>query len=133
MGRFGGVSAVTGMALPATGSRHLAAEVATLLGMCTSSDARMRQLAVKNLCTCHVRSDYDEVWSCLFRLLDDPDEHVRIDVVHALTDSTPKLRVPAVVDALRGRYQDPDPRVRRRIHKILAWHRRTGTLSDAAS
>ncbi|MDQ6614798.1 MAG: HEAT repeat domain-containing protein [Actinomycetota bacterium] len=99
---------------------------------CSSDDARIRQLAAKNLCTCHVRSDDDAVWSQLFRLMSDPDDHVRSDALHALTDSTPTVRVSAVVDALNARYDDPDPRLRRQIRKILALYRRTGKLSDAA-
>ena len=101
------------------------------LALSTSADGRIRQLAVKNLCTCHTRSDDDEVWSHLFRLLNDPDGQVRRDAVHAVTDSTPPARVEAVVDALGSRYQDPDRHLRRRIRKILAIYRRTGALTDA--
>ncbi len=64
--------------------------------------------------------------------MSDPDDHVRSDALHALTDSTPTVRVSAVVDALNARYDDPDPRLRRQIRKILALYRRTGKLSDAA-
>ena len=43
-------------------------------------------------------------------LVEDPDPLVRGDVIHALTDSTPAPRVPAVIQALESRHNDPDER-----------------------
>jgi hypothetical protein len=62
----------------------------------------------------------------------DPDPLVRRDVIHALTDSTPAPRVPAVIQALKSRHNDPDERTRRRVRKTLAHYRRTGRVTDAA-
>ncbi|HWM97045.1 MAG TPA: hypothetical protein VNO54_08310 [Streptosporangiaceae bacterium] len=53
-------------------------------------------------------------------------------MIHALTDSTPAPRVPAVIQALESRHNDPDERIRRRVRKTLAHYRRTGKVTDAA-
>ncbi len=53
-------------------------------------------------------------------------------MIHALTDSTPALRVTAVIQALESRHNDPDERIRRRVRKTLAHYRRTGKVTDAA-
>jgi hypothetical protein len=57
---------------------------------------------------------------------------VRGDVLHAITDSTPALRVAAVVQALESRHNDPDKRIRRQVRKILAHYRRTGKITGEA-
>ncbi len=62
----------------------------------------------------YVRADDDRVWTRLLELVADPDPPVRGDVIHALTDSTPAPRVPAVIQALESRHNDPDERIRRR-------------------
>jgi HEAT repeat protein len=79
-----------------------------------------------------VRADDDRVWTRLLELVEDPDPLVRGDVIHALTDSTPAPRVPAVIQALDSRRNDPDERIRRRVRKTLAHYRRTGKVTDAA-
>ena len=53
-------------------------------------------------------------------------------MIHAITDSTPASRVPAVIQALESRHNDPDVGIRRRVRKTLAHYRRTGKLTDAA-
>jgi hypothetical protein len=72
------------------------------------------------------------VWARLLELVEDPDPLVRGDVIHALTDSTPLLRVPVVIQALESRRNDPDERICRRVRKTLAHYRRTGKVTDAA-
>ena len=58
--------------------------------------------------------DADRVWTRLLELAADPDPRVRGDVIHAITDSTPTHRVPAVIQALGFRHNDPDAGIRRR-------------------
>jgi hypothetical protein len=70
--------------------------------------------------------------TCALELTEDPDPRVRGDVIHALTDSTPAPRVPAVIQALESRHNDPDVGIRRRVRKTLAHYRRTGKVTDAA-
>jgi hypothetical protein len=76
-----------------------------------------------------------DCWSCPGARragLGDPDARVRGDVIHAITDSTPASRVPAVIQALESRHNDPDVGIRRQVRKTLAHYRRTGKVTDAA-
>jgi HEAT repeats len=132
VGRFGKIARNVGVGLPAEDSRTAGDAVDQLLELSRSEDGRVRQLACRNLCTCHVRADIDRVWVRLLELIDDPDREVRGDVIHALTDSTPAPRVADVVQALESRHNDPDPGIRRQVRKTLARYRRTGKVTDAA-
>jgi hypothetical protein len=132
VGRWKKVADKAGFGLPAEDRRIAEDELDGLLELSWSKDASARQLACRNLCTCHVRADYDRVWTRLLELVEDPDPLVRGDVIHAITDSTPASRVPAVVLALESRHNDPDEGIRRRVRKTLAHYRRTGKVTDAA-
>jgi uncharacterized protein (DUF2336 family) len=117
--------------MPTPGSRLDETQIDALLDLTRSEDTRERQLAAKNLCTCHLQRDDPRVGVTLLSMLDDPEPSVRLDVLHALTDSTPRERVLAVVAALERRWSDPDPKVRRRIRGTLNYYRRSGRLTDA--
>lgn len=132
MGHFSKVAEKAGIGLPADHRRTPEDALDGLLQLSRSQDSRARQLACRNLCTCHVRADVDRVWTRLTELAADPDPLVRSDVIHALTDSTPATRIPAVIQALESRRNDPDERIRRRVRKTLAHYRRTGKVTDAA-
>jgi HEAT repeats len=132
VGRWSKIAEKAGVGLPA-GEGHTARDAFDgLLDLSRSQDSRARQLACRNLCTCHVRANDDRVWTRLLELVTDPDPRVRGDVIHAITDSTPAPRVPAVIQALESRHNDPDARIRRRVRKTLAHYRRTGKVTDAA-
>jgi HEAT repeats len=118
--------------LPAGEGRTAKDAIDGLLELSRSEESRVRRLACKNLCTCHVRADDERVWTRLLELAGDPDPQVRGDVIHALTDSTPASRVPAVIQALESRRNDPDAGIRRQVRKTLAHYRRTGKVTDAA-
>lgn len=118
--------------MPTGEGRTAKDDIDGLLELTWSEESRVRQLACRNLCTCHVRADDGRVWTRLLELLGDPDPEVRGDVIHAITDSTPAPRVPAVVLALESRHNDPDAGIRRRVRKTLAHYRRTGKVIDAA-
>jgi HEAT repeat protein len=132
VGRFSKIAEKVGVGLPVDGRRTAEDAIDRLLELSRSEESRARQLACRNLCTCHVQADDDRVWTRLLELVDDPDRLVRGDVIHAITDSTPATRVPAVVHALESRHNDPDERIRRRVRKTLAHYRRTGQVTDAA-
>jgi HEAT repeat protein len=132
MGKWSKIAEKAGVGLPADDRRTAEDALDGLLELSRSEESRVRQLACKNLCTCHVRADDDRVWTRLLELIEDPDPEVRGDVIHALTDSTPAPRVPAVIRALESRHNDPDEGIRRRIRKTLAHYRRTGKITDAA-
>lgn len=114
-----------------SGQRTPIEDRSRLIDACASHSAGERQVALRNLCTCHVQADDDTVWETLLRMLDDDSVKVRTEAVHAVTDSTPRIRVPVVVDALEARRNESDPKLRRRIRKVLAHYRRTGVLTDA--
>jgi hypothetical protein len=126
VGRFSRIAEKVGVGLPAGDRRTAEDALDGLLELSRSQESRARQLACKNLCTCHVRTDDDRFWTRLLELAGDPDPLVRGDLIHALTDSTPGPRVPAVIQALETRHNDPDERIRRRVRKTLAHYRRTG-------
>jgi len=132
MGRFTRIEARVGVGLPVEGTRTPPGALDRLLELSRGEDSRDRQLACRNLCTCHVRADHDRVWARLLEMVADPDPDVRGDVIHSLTDSTPAARVQAVVRALESRHNDPDDRIRRQVRKILARYRRTGKITDSA-
>ena len=132
VGKFKKIAEKAGVSLPAVEGRTAKDAIDGLLELSRSVESRARQLACRNLCTCHVRADDDRVWTRLLELVQDPDPLVRGDVLHAITDSTPAARVPAVIQALESRHNDPDVGIRRQIRKILAHYRRTGKVTDEA-
>jgi len=132
VGKFNRIAEKAGVGLPSDDRRTAKDALDDLLKLSRSEETRARQLACRNLCTCHVRADDERVWIRLLELVEDPDPLVRGDVIHAITDSTPAPRVPAVIRALESRHNDPDQRIRRRIRKTLAHYRRTGKITDAA-
>ena len=132
MGRLDAAAQRLAVARPSSRARTPVADRERLIGACASSDDAERQIALRNLCTCHVQADDDEVWATLLHMLDDPSPKVRTEAVHAVTDSTPATRVETVAAALEQRRDDADPKLRRRIRKTLAHYHRTGKLTDAA-
>jgi len=132
VGRWSKIAEKTGAGVPAGEGRTAKDALDGLLELSWSQESRARQLACRNLCTCHVRGDDNRVWTRLLELVGDPDPRVRGDVIHAITDSTPAPRVPAVIQALESRHNDPDAAIRRRVRKTLAHYRRTGKVTDAA-
>jgi hypothetical protein len=132
VGRWRKIAEKAGAGLPAAEGRTAKDAIDGLLELSRSEDSQVRQLACRNLCTCHVRADDGRVWARLLELVADVDPGVRGDVIHAITDSTPGSRVPAVIQVLESRHNDPDAGIRRRVRKTLAHYRRTGKVTDAA-
>jgi hypothetical protein len=76
-----------------------------------------------------VQVDDDRVWNRLLEMAGDEDPKVRGDVFHALCDGSPRSRQAEIVDVLEGMQQDSDPKLRRRVRKLLAHHRATGEIN----
>jgi hypothetical protein len=76
-GRFSRIARKVGVGLPAGDRRTAEDALDGLLELSRSEESRARQLACKNLCTCHVRADDDRVWTRLLELAGDPDPLVR--------------------------------------------------------
>ena len=51
-----------------------------------SDDPSERLEAARNLCPCHVRRRVDEAWDALYRMMEDPDDDVRVAAYHTLED-----------------------------------------------
>jgi hypothetical protein len=59
----------------------------------------------------------------------DDDFQVRSTVLHVLCDGSPRSREQEVVAALQRLQHDPDVGLRRRVRKVLAQYRRSGTVN----
>ena len=129
MGKYAHAIAKTGLPIPGGGACTPESEIPRILELTYDEDVKVRRLAAKNLCGCHVRADHPEVWERVYELLDDPDAGVRSDAVHALGDSSPTHLAPRTAAALEGLYNDPDPVLRKRVRKVVNAYRRTGRVN----
>ena len=129
MGKYAHAMAKTGLGLPGPGVCTTGDEIPKLLELTYDDDPKVRSLAAKNLCGCHVRADHPEIWDRIVELLADPEPQVRADAVHALGDSSPRHRAHDFAAALEPLYHDPDPHLRKRVRKVLTAYRRTGSVN----
>ena len=129
MGKYAHAMAKTGLPLPGGDACTAGADIPRLLELTYDDDPKVRRLAAKNLCGCHVRADHPEIWDRVLELLGDPDAGVRADAVHALGDSSPNHRVHDFAAALEPLYNDPDPHLRKRVRKVIMAYRRTGSVN----
>lgn len=126
--------AATGVGLPVRGERRTAEQTRKFLELTYDSDPRVRQVAIRNLCPCHIQGDVPEVWDRLLELSEDPDDGVRHDVLHTLVDGSPRRLRLAVVEVLERLARDPSIRRARRRFALDAVRRyhRTGMLDPHA-
>ena len=59
------------------------------------------------------------------------DEHVlvRKNVFHVLADGSPRYREQQIVRTMEAMHNDPDPKLRRHVRKLLAHYRAGGRLN----
>lgn len=138
MGKFDRAVAVAveraGVGLPANGERRNREQVDAFLALTYDDDPRVRQVAIRNLCPCHIQGDVPEVWDRLLELTTDEDDGVRHDVLHTLVDGSPRRMRPQVVEALEVLARDRRIRRARRqfaLEAIRRYHR-TGQLDPHA-
>ena len=105
------------------------ARIDMLLEQSYDRDPVVRRHAAGQLCPCHLRSHYANVWDRIFCLVEDPERDVRMTVVHMLCDGSPRELEDRVVDALERLYHDPDRKLRRQVRQVLARYRRRGQLN----
>ena len=91
-----------------------------------SSNARTRYLALKDICPCRVKEDIDLFWNRIFEMAHDEDALVRSQVLHTICDGSPNHLEQNVLDTLEIFNRDPDQKIRRRAHKVLASYKATG-------
>ncbi len=104
-------------------------ELSELIHATRSPISRDRQRAVRELCACRLKANYREAWDRVFELTADPDADVRRSALHVLIDGSPRTRREEVVRALEAMRDEPQPKVRRHVRKILARYRRTGQVN----
>ncbi len=102
-------------------------ELSELIQATRSPNARDRQRAVRELCACRLKANHSEAWDRVLELTADAD--VRRNALHVLIDGSPRTRRDEVVQALEAMRDDPQPKVRRHVRKILARYRRTGQVN----
>jgi hypothetical protein len=128
MGRYANVTRLTGWGVPRAGFCPSDHQLDELLSLTHVRDPDVRQIAVKNLCPCHVQRERGDVWVRLLQLTSDPNPGVRMDVLHSLTDGSPPHLAREVVTAVEALVHDPDDTVRayavflrqrqQRLHRI---------------
>jgi hypothetical protein len=111
VGSYDEVVARYGVGVPPPGSRTRPEQIGRLLELTWERNPKVRRVAVKQLCICHVQRHYPEVWCRLLDLVDDPNPGVRIDAIHALTDGSPADLAGQVVNAVERLTNDQDPKV----------------------
>lgn len=85
-----------------------------------------RKKALKELCPCHVRADLDQVWERILECTNDSDPLVRDQALHALGDGSPNHLEMKIVEIVEEKYNDPDPKVKKKARRMLNSYRRTG-------
>ena len=123
-----------GVGLPVSGERRTREQVEGLLELTYDDDPRVRQVAVRNLCPCHIQGDVPEVWDRILELGSDSDDGVLANVLHTLVDGSPRRIRGQVVELLeRVAHDRTASRARRRFaREALARYHRTGQFDPHA-
>jgi hypothetical protein len=123
------IDKITEGGVPYARSRLAATEIDSWLELTFDADGKIRSRAVRQLCPCHVKRHDDRIWERIFAMAEDDDLSVRRTVLHALGDGSPRALEQRVVATLERMSDDPDPRLRRSVRKLLAHYRRTGEIN----
>ena len=103
-------------------------DIDTVIDLTRHEDARVRQLAIKEMCPCRVRGDIEAFYRRLLspQLVEDPAVNVRQQVLHDLCDGSPAHLEQDIAQVLEVFNRDPDSKIRRTAHKVMASYHRTG-------
>ncbi len=118
-----------GLHVPGGGGRLSDEEIIRALALTRVPEPRVRQAALMNLCPCNLQADLPPVWERVFELAGDVDPGVRRQVLHTLGDGSPRRLEERVITTLTSMRDDPDPRLRRNVRRLLAQHHRTGRVN----
>jgi len=88
------------------------AQVGELLDLSCSADADERLTAAKFMCPCHIRGRIPEVWSAIYRLMEDDDRRVRFAAWHTLEDGGLPSEPEALAQLEQLLNQETDQKVR---------------------
>jgi len=97
-----------------------------VLSLTYSKNALIRLKALQRLCPCRVGDAYEQFWSRIFQMVEDPCPKIRYQVLHNMCDGSPPSMEEKVKDALEVFNRDEDGEVRRKAHKVIASYMRTG-------
>jgi len=100
-----------------------------LLEATRDPNPKVRKAATRDLCPCEVKANDSDAWDRLIAMTADPEIEVRRIALHAILDGSPRSRRAEVICVLEGMYDDPHPRLRRQVRKVLARHRATGKVN----
>ena len=129
MGKYSAAAAKIGFGIPGPGSCPTGGHVDELISHTFDDDPKVRRLALKHLCPCRVQRERGDVWDRIFEMAEDSDRGVRMDVVHAMTDGSPRDMADRVRRRLEEMRRDDDRAVRRYVARTLATQRRTGRIN----
>ena len=129
MGKYSAAMAKTGLAIPGPGACPSETLLPQLLALTHDDDPKVRRLALKHLCPCRLQRQRDVVWDRIFEMTTDEDPGVRRDVVHAMTDGSPREFAPQVLAHLQPMIRDADPKVRKYVRRTLDAIRRSGRIN----
>jgi hypothetical protein len=104
-------------------------EIPRLLELSRDGDSKSRLKAVRALCPCEVKIHDAQIWNRFLEMTDDPDPNVRRWILHVLCDGSPTIYQTRILGVLEKFQHDADERIRRSARKVLATHRRSGTLN----
>ena len=100
-----------------------------LLEATRDPNPKVRKAATRDLCPCEVKANDSDAWDRLIAMTADPEIEVRRIALHAILDGSPRSRRAEVIRVLESMYNDPHPRLRRQVRKVLARHRATGKVN----
>lgn len=86
----------------------------------------IRAKAVRELCPCKIKEDYSEIWERLLELVDDPNDQVRMNVLHTICDGSPEHVGEHIEDILNKFGRDTNKEIKRKSHKVMASYLKTG-------
>lgn len=129
MGKYAAAMAKTGLGVPGPGACPTEEQIPQLLAFTHDDDPKVRRLALKHLCPCRLQRQRDAVWDRIFEMTTDDDAGVRRDVVHAMTDGSPRDLAPVVLTHLEPMIRDVDPQVRKYVRRTLNAIRRSGRIN----
>jgi hypothetical protein len=104
-------------------------EIDEVIDLSHDSDPKQRAEAVRVMCPCQLKMDIPRVWDRLIEMARDESVLVRKNVFHVLADGSPRYREQQIVGVIEQMYNDPDPKLRRHVRKLLAHYRSGGRLN----
>lgn len=104
-------------------------EVDEVIDLSRDPDPKQRAEAVRIMCPCQLKMDIPRVWDRLIEMAQDESVLVRKNVFHVLADGSPRYREQQIVGVIEQMHNDPDPKLRRHVRKLLAHYRHGGRLN----